>query len=152
MQETREKCYKTLDFRNVLLATKFTCHESLYVSELRAQGAHSRASQAGMSICFIEVIGNTILHDHKDSVLLRWLLCVVLAIEICLPLECWGSCWLRIVLEQDWPDSRQDPLHLPLLELKVCAIVPGSSSNSSGSNSGQLWFCFYSVAFYWFLF
>lgn len=32
--------------------------------------------------------------------------------------------WLRIVLEQDWPDSRQDPL----LKLKVCAIVPGSSS------------------------
>lgn len=37
-----------------------------------------------MSICFIEVIGNTTLHDHKDSVLLRWLLCVVLAIEILL--------------------------------------------------------------------
>lgn len=57
MQETRGKNAIKLNFRNVLLATKFTCHESLYVSELRAQGAHSRASQAGMSICFIEVIG-----------------------------------------------------------------------------------------------
>lgn len=46
MQETRGKNAIKLNFRNVLLATKFTCHESLYVSELLKEPTPGLARQA----------------------------------------------------------------------------------------------------------